>query len=401
VASCLSPLWREIDQRAAETVAVVGVCKHAGKTTVLGRLIDDAAVAKQRLGLVSVGVDGERADVILGTPKPQIRVPSGTLFATSVQMQSPGARVEWLEPADISSPLGDVWIGRAQSELNVVLAGVRQREHLLRVKALLYAHGAERVLIDGALARMVAVQPDVADAVILATGAAAGSPDAVRRITRDTVMRLTAPLADHDVVGLMETVVRTVVRTGLGSGLMETVVRTGLGSGLGSGLGGVVHGFGQGDPGGASESCGIVRATRSTGAQGEANWSRPRYDPDLSAFSGDPRRRGGSERASSDGERQCLWGCLGAVTDALVQSLILSHDPVLLVAQDPSRLFVSLDVWRAFARAGHHIQVVRRAELLGVTINPHAPRGPAMDRRALREMVEGLTSLPVWDVMEW
>ncbi|MCY0902098.1 MAG: hypothetical protein OWU32_07925 [Firmicutes bacterium] len=359
MASCLSPLWMEIERRAVETVAVVGVCKHAGKTTVLGRLIDDAARANQRLGLVSVGVDGERADVILGTPKPQIRVPSGTLFATSIQMQSAGAMVQWLEPADISSPVGDVWIGRARSELNVVLAGVRQREHLLRVKALLYAHGAERVLIDGALARMVAVQPDVADAVVLATGAAAGSPDAVRRVTRDTVMRLTAPLADRDVVELMESV---------------------TGSGMGNG---------------------IVTATRSTGAQGEGNWSRPRYDPELSAFSGDPRRRERAERDVSDGEPQRLWGCLGAVTDALVQSLILSDDPVLLVAQDPSRLFVSLDVWRAFARAGHHIQVVRRAELLGVTINPHSPRGTAMDRCALREMVEGLTSLPVWDVMEW
>lgn len=357
-----SPLWQRVDEQNAKSVAIVGICKHAGKTTTMCRLIDDAQHMERMLALVSIGIDGERADAILGTPKPPIRVPQGTLVATAIEAQVPGSlRMEWLEPAEISSPLGEVWIGRVLTEGEVILAGVRQREHVLRAQAIFGSYGADYTLIDGALGRMVSVQPDIADGVIVAVGAAAGPMATVERLTRDVLQTITVPLADLNI--------RDAVQT-----LMQDLPS-------------------------ARDSAGIVTARLSTLERAVVRDAR--YWEDAGAFSGDVRMLMPPDNGRQDGEsKQTLIICLGAVTDALMRSLTVSLGPVLLVARDPSRLFLTRDVWRAFLRGGHQLRVLRRASLLGITINPLAPRGPGLDRYALRERVQTLTDVPVWDVMD-
>ena len=156
----IMPLWERVDALGVRDLAIVGVSKHAGKTTALVRLIEDASRTGRRLGVASVGVDGERADSVLGTPKPPIPVPTGTLFATAIgAMKEASSPVEWIEPTGISSPFGEVWVGRAAASGMISLAGVRQLSHLLLLRARFRSLGADHVLYDGALSRMIAVAP--------------------------------------------------------------------------------------------------------------------------------------------------------------------------------------------------------------------------------------------------
>ena len=76
-------LMREWDN--LKTLSIVGMCKNAGKTTVLNRLLSLKANGEV-WGLTSIGRDGESTDVVTGTEKPGIFVPQGTLIATAKDM---------------------------------------------------------------------------------------------------------------------------------------------------------------------------------------------------------------------------------------------------------------------------------------------------------------------------
>ncbi len=164
----LPPLLDEL--KAIRTLSIVGMCKNAGKTTVLNRLIEwlDGRV----LGLTSIGRDGESTDVVTGTEKPGIFVPEGTLFATAKDML-PLCDVtqEIVCATGVPTPLGEVIVVRARSAGFVQLAGPSITSQLKTLSALFFSLGAQQVLIDGALGRKSLGARSVADGVILCTGA--------------------------------------------------------------------------------------------------------------------------------------------------------------------------------------------------------------------------------------
>lgn len=161
-------LWENI--KAARTLSIVGMCKNAGKTTVLNRLLPE--LGDRVLGLTSIGRDGESTDVVTGTDKPGIFVPEGTLFATAKDML-PLCDVtqEIVFTTGIPTPLGEVVLVRARSAGNVQLAGPSITSQLKTVSELFFSLGAEQVFIDGALGRKSLGARAVAEGVILCTGA--------------------------------------------------------------------------------------------------------------------------------------------------------------------------------------------------------------------------------------
>ena len=58
-----------------QSMSIVGMCKNAGKTTMLNWLLAHTG-RRQILGLTSIGRDGESTDVVTGTEKPSIFVPA-------------------------------------------------------------------------------------------------------------------------------------------------------------------------------------------------------------------------------------------------------------------------------------------------------------------------------------
>ena len=109
--------------RQVQSMSIVGMCKNAGKTTMLNWLLAHTG-RQQVLGLTSIGRDGESTDVVTGTEKPSIFVPAGTLIATAKDMLRLGdVTQEILVTTGIPTPLGEVIIMRARSDGYVQLAG--------------------------------------------------------------------------------------------------------------------------------------------------------------------------------------------------------------------------------------------------------------------------------------
>lgn len=176
-------------------ISVVGVAKNCGKTTTLNALVAHLADAGHTIGLVSVGIDGEGSDALLGTPKPPVAVRPGQLAATTRDaLKRSDAEVEYLADLGFSTPLGEAVVVRIVSGTRIVLAGMRHRGDVSTAVEALRSVGADRVLIDGAYGRVMAAQPGLAEAVIVATGAVV-SPRAevVAQRTAALVHRLTLP----------------------------------------------------------------------------------------------------------------------------------------------------------------------------------------------------------------
>ena len=156
--------------KSARTLSIVGMCKNAGKTTVLNWLLNRSR--GRVLGLTSIGRDGESVDVVTGTEKPGIFVPEGTLIATAKDMLSLcDITQEIVCTTGIPTPLGEVVLVRAKSAGNVQLAGPSITSQLRTVSDLFFSLGADQTIMDGALGRKSLGARAVAESVILCTGA--------------------------------------------------------------------------------------------------------------------------------------------------------------------------------------------------------------------------------------
>ena len=156
---------------SVRTMSIVGMCKNAGKTTMLNWLLEQGRL-QGTLGLTSIGRDGESTDVVTGTEKPGIFVREGTLIATAQDMLRLGdITKEILMTTGIPTPLGEVVIVRARSAGYVQLAGPSITTQLKAVSHAFFDLGADISIIDGALGRKSLGARAVAEGVILCTGA--------------------------------------------------------------------------------------------------------------------------------------------------------------------------------------------------------------------------------------
>ena len=73
-------LFDLVERSTARRIAIIGLVKNAGKTTVVNALMTHVP---HRFGLTSLGLDGERIDHLTGLAKPRIVPPTGTLVATT------------------------------------------------------------------------------------------------------------------------------------------------------------------------------------------------------------------------------------------------------------------------------------------------------------------------------
>ena len=157
--------------QSVRSMSIVGMCKNAGKTTMLNWMLAHSGRGRV-LGLTSIGRDGESTDVVTGTEKPSIFVPAGTLIATARDMLWLGdVTKEILVSTGIPTPLGEVIIMRARSDGYVQLAGPSITTQLKSVSQTFFDLGAEQSIIDGALGRKSLGARQVAEGIVLCTGA--------------------------------------------------------------------------------------------------------------------------------------------------------------------------------------------------------------------------------------
>jgi hypothetical protein len=183
---------------SAQRLALVGLAKNTGKTEALAALLRELQGSGVRVGVTSVGRDGEQHDVIdARIDKPRVVLTTGSVVATTDELlRVSGLHHERLEQTDVRTPLGRVQIARLREPGAIEVAGPSAAEQVRAVSDAMLGHGAEQVLIDGAIDRRAASSPHVADGLVMSTGAVL-SPDIDEVVarTRDAVELTRLPLA--------------------------------------------------------------------------------------------------------------------------------------------------------------------------------------------------------------
>ncbi len=153
------------------TIGIAGTAKNTGKTTTTATLMEGLASRGIRLGLTSIGYDGESIDNVTGLPKPRLRFRAGELVATAERcLQSGTAVLKVRGKTPFRTPLGQVVLAEVVRGGLVVLAGPNKSEDLRQVLVGLANLGAQIIMVDGALNRMAPMVET--KGLVLATGAA-------------------------------------------------------------------------------------------------------------------------------------------------------------------------------------------------------------------------------------
>lgn len=348
-------LLSELTARA-RTVALVGLAKNTGKTVALGALLRELEGAGRRVGVTSVGRDGEQRDVIDSRiEKPAIRLPGESLVATTDGLlRASGLPHELLEQTGVRTPLGRVVIARLRGPGTVEVAGPSAAQDVRDVAHAMLAHGAQQVLIDGAIDRRAASSPGVADQLVICTGAVLGEDiqDVVLQ-TADAIELVRLPLVDDS--------------TGAGRRLRALADAPGYPDGL------------------------------FAGADGEAVALAPRF-----VLAGDAEQVARLLDAHPSGRWLLV---VGALPDRFLRELAHAahrrQREIVVVASDPTRVFLSKrgPVW--YRRQGVHIQTLDPIALAAITVNPVAPQSHSFDSAQLRTLLgEAIDGVPILDVLD-
>ena len=320
----------------APTVTFVGLCKNAGKTTALCRLLSE--LEGESLAITSIGRDGERTDLVTGTEKPQIWVCAGTLFATARGMLPLcDVTTEVLHVTDVSTPLGKVAILRALSDGYVQIAGPSSVAQLSALEHTFRSLGASRVLIDGAAGRKSLAGAGVEGCTILCTGASMdGTMEDIVAETAHICTLFDTPTPSHPLLCAALEAVRT---------------RFALFTLTGEPL------------------------PLSTDQSGQPLW-------------------GGLPR-----EHCVLWAA-GGVTDSMLRTLSQRGAPITLAVPDATHILSGRRVTLSFFRRGGNFLVQRSLTLAALCANPWSARGRHLERAPFLTALREATSLPVIDVKE-
>lgn len=337
---CLAAGWRR--------VAFVGLTKHAGKTTALNAFIRAAEAQGQTIGLCSIGLDGERLDSLLGVEKPGIYAPAGTIVASAEKaLEQTGVQVEWLEQLPISSPMGPVMVARLTAPGEVLLAGVRQRQHVEWVLPRLAHYGAQFSLVDGAFDRIAAAAPHLVDAAVLAVGATAGkNVGEVVKAAVPFLRRFQLPQTSTHWKEQLEPAF-TARQTGVWSNHKLQFYPTHQGV------------------------FGLTAGSQASGA-------------DVSA-------------PTSSAEAVYLPG---ALTDGLCADLATFASPLQIVVDHPAQVLASDGALRRLFRLGHVVSVWRNLPIAAVAVNPRSIVGYELSWQELTgELARYAPELPLYDAL--
>ncbi len=328
-------------------IAIVGMEKNAGKTTVLNHLLEHCR--GRSVAITSIGYDGEETDQVTGTAKPRIYVEKGTLVATAAGLLSRcDITRELLKFTGLPTSMGEVIIVRARSDGYVQIAGPAITAQMEKLLQMFNAFHPEKIFIDGAAARKSTAAISTADACILATGAAF-SPD-VTEIVENTAFSsilLNLPVCrDSRVTDLLAHMPGSLEADYRDAGqcyaITDQIVE------LGSSLDDAV----------------ALKASQIDNLN-------------MLVFKG-----------------ACPSGFARRFLEKTRQLPGLR-----LVARDGTRFLLTAEQFREFIRRGAVFEVGRSANLLAITVNPVSPAGLLLDSDELRRKLQFETRLPVYDVM--
>ncbi len=153
-----------------DTLGIFGLSKNSGKTTTLNAII--SMYSNLKLGITSIGLDGEALDQVNFLPKPKIYVKRGMVVATACGcLEASLVKYQVLAKTKMMTPIGHIEIVEILSDGHMVIAGPTTNSELNQVIKTMKIH-VDKILIDGAFNRMTFANIELIDAIVLASGAA-------------------------------------------------------------------------------------------------------------------------------------------------------------------------------------------------------------------------------------
>ena len=172
-ASDRKPFLPWIASPAIRNVAIVGLCKNAGKTVLLNELLKQ--YPRIKWGVLSTGRDGESTDAVFRTPKPRVLLPEGTVFcADSPSLEAHGSAISLLAKTPWQRGGKKLFLAKALGGIATEIAGPGTAAAQNACAAMMHSYGAKKVLIDGSLDRKSIALSDAVDALLLVAGASFG-----------------------------------------------------------------------------------------------------------------------------------------------------------------------------------------------------------------------------------
>lgn len=328
----------------SKSVAVVGMAKNTGKTVTVNCLISEATQRGMTVGLTSTGRDGETEDIITALPKPAIYLGEGSIIVTTADsMRKGSASLEILESTGIYNAAGELIFVRVREPGTVEVSGPERTADLKNIAEKMKTL-TDFVILDGALDRIAASAPSVAEACVLATGAVIGRD--VEKVVRATVH--CTRLLQTPAVDLLPTKARTLIETGKSAVL---------------------------DDAGAVKLLPFLTVV----------------DAPLEIL----------DYLQGRNNRLLIGGAFTDELAELVISAVRINSGLEVIVRDGTRIFVEELRWQRMQKAGIALRVLEPIKLVAITVNPIDPRGRILSGEELvNALQELLPELLVIDPLE-
>lgn len=324
------------------TISIIGTAKNVGKTTVLNQIIKEYEGIK--MGITSIGLDGEKVDNLTYKPKPRILVHKDMFIATAKQcLEQCYFDYEILEETNIRTGLGVIVIIEVKSSGLALVAGPSTNNEMLSVIALLNKYNVEKIFIDGALFRKSIASFNISDGVIFATGASYS-------ICLDEVVEDTTLLVKNFNLRLID----------------DEAVRI---------------------------------------AKSHTNFKVVIMDSDFFVTPLRIDSVAGNEKLIIDqviGKTRAIY-INGAFTSNFVKHLIDKRHEIerlTIIINDASQLLMEPNEIISLRKMNIDLRVVNRIEVIALTYNPYSPSGYSFDDEEFRSKLQDKNTLPVINVLK-
>lgn len=324
------------------SLSIVGLEKNTGKTECFNYILNRLPLDKITVGVSSIGIDGEKSDLVTRSSKPEIFLREGIYFTTSEKHYRKKRIIsELVEVSENQTSLGRLVTAKAISRGRAMLSGPPATPSLKRWSD----HMRDKfkvslTIVDGALSRLSPASPAISQAMVLATGAVLSrSPMELINKTLFTIKLIELELCKTKLPQLL---------TDCESGVWI-----------------------------------FSSKTREFWPLFDSAFLLNRYDQEL----------------SNEGD---LIYVAGALTDRLLNKITL--DPKLnrleLVVRDFTKIFASQQTYGAFLLKGGRISVLLKSKLIAVCVNPLSPDGYQLDSNYLCKTLSDKSNLPVYDIFK-
>jgi len=166
-----------LEDENVKAITIVGICKNAGKTTILNHLI--SLKKKGTWGVFSTGIDGEENDFLFRIPKPPVILDKDLIFCCDTStLDELGSQIIVLSKIPFSKDR-PLWLAKTLIPLQTEITGPSTVKEQIQTLKLIQNYGAEKVLIDGSIDRKSIAQSEYIDAVIMVIGANFGTFDEI------------------------------------------------------------------------------------------------------------------------------------------------------------------------------------------------------------------------------